>query len=97
VFIILAFAQLLPELLAAEFPLRFMNMRGSLSIARVSLFFDSLGVGHCAWAVYYVTRPLCCKAHMEEGHVATDSKQSIVRVQSAEILAVTGTPVNHTV
>ncbi len=93
VLIILSFAQLLPELLAAEFPLRFMNMFGSVTVAKLSLFFDAIGVGHCAWAVYYVTRPLCCKGHTaEDGGVATDSKQTIVRVQSAEILAITGNP-----
>lgn len=90
IFIILAFSQLLPELLAAQFPLRFMNMYGSYTISSISLVFDAIGVGHCAWAVYYVTRPICCKNHMEEGRATTDSKQTIVRVQSAEILAITG-------
>eukprot|EP01034_Spumella_vulgaris_P030415 gene30415-37625_t len=74
------------SLLVTEFSLRFMNMRDSLSVSRISMFFDAIGVGHCTWA-----------AHMEEGHVATDSKQSIVRVRSAEILAITGAFVNHTV
>ena len=44
----LAFCQLMPELLAQEFPLRFMNMYGAYSIGRISLFFDSVCVGHCA-------------------------------------------------
>ena len=87
---VLAFAQLLPELLAAEYPLRFMNLPGSISICNLSLFFDSLGVGHCAWAVYYTTRMLICGGHMaSDGKAMADTKPTIVRVQSAEILAIT--------
>lgn len=47
VFVTLAFGQLMPELLAAEFPLRFMNLWPSLIIGYVSLLFDAIGVGHC--------------------------------------------------
>lgn len=45
VLIILAWAQLMPELLAAEYPLRFMNMRGSSAVCYACLFFDAMGVG----------------------------------------------------
>jgi len=48
VMIILAFAQLLPELLAARHPLAFMNFYGSTAIVQMSLFIDAIGVGHCA-------------------------------------------------
>lgn len=89
VFIILAFAQLLPELLAAEYPLRFMNMWGSYTICYMCLFFDSIGVGHAAWAIYYVTRNCLCGAHMEDDHVAEGTKPTIVRTASAEVLAKT--------
>lgn len=91
VFVILAFAQLLPELLAAEYPLRFQNMYGSFAIARISLLYDSIGVGHAAWAMYYTTRSLCCRGQIEDGGKArTDSKPAIVKVHSAEVLAVSG-------
>eukprot|EP01034_Spumella_vulgaris_P024936 gene24936-31334_t len=40
------------------FPLRFMNMRDSMSVSRINMFFDAIGVRHCAWDVYYVTHPL---------------------------------------
>jgi hypothetical protein len=60
VFIVLAFGQLLPELLAQEFPLRFMNMPGSYTVGAISLYADKIGVGHCAWTVYYLTRGFCC-------------------------------------
>jgi hypothetical protein len=89
VFVILAFAQLLSELLAAEYPLRFMNLYGTHTVCSVSLFFDSLGVGHCAWTVYYTTRALICGNHMSaEGRVSSDTKPTIVCVESAEVIAV---------
>jgi len=91
VMVILNFAQLFSELLAAAFPLRFLNMRGSYSIAYISLFFDLVGVGHCAWAIYYGTRWLFCRGHIEDGRAAKDTKPDIVRVQSAEVLAVSTT------
>lgn len=86
------------ELLAAQFPLRFMNMWGSLIIGYVSLVFDAIGVGHAAWAFYFVTRHLFCKRHIAENaakeEVMTDQSESdkndkpkILRVQSAEVLA----------
>jgi hypothetical protein len=49
VLIVLSFGQLMPELLAQEYPLRFMNMFGSYSVGAVSLYADAIGVGHCAW------------------------------------------------
>lgn len=91
IFIVLAFSQLLPELLAAEYPLRFQNMIGSFLIARISLIFDAIGVGHCAWAAYYTTRSLFCSGHVnQDGKAMEDSKPSIIRVHSAEVLAVSG-------
>jgi len=96
VLVTLAFGQLNPELLAQEFPLRFMNMPGSYSIGAISLLFDGVGVGHAAWTVYYATRALCCKAHMAEaGSVIEDSKPRIIRVKSAELLAATGSPIGR--
>lgn len=87
VLIILAFAQLLPELLAAEYPLRFMNMYGSTTICNICLFFDSLGVGHCAWSIYYGTRAVVCKGQISaEGTARSDSKPALLRIENAEIL-----------
>jgi len=91
VLIVLSFGQLMPELLAAEFPLRFMNMRGSYSICYLSLIFDAIGVGHCAWAFYYITKPFCCK-RFEAKTKITESKPDIISVPSHEIFAKTGSP-----
>ena len=48
----LAFGQLMPELLAAEYPLRFMNMWLSVAIGFITLVFDAIGVGHCGKLIY---------------------------------------------
>ena len=87
VMVVLAFAQLCPELLAAEYPLRFMNLPGAYTIGCLSLIFDGIGVGHCAWSVYFVTRQFCCKAYLGDKAEATQTKPAIVRVNSAEVLA----------
>jgi hypothetical protein len=70
VFITLAFAQLLPELLAAKYPLRFMNILGSYSIVRITLFIESIGVGHCAWFIFFAIQNIFC--------VAIDSARDIL-------------------
>jgi hypothetical protein len=88
VLVVLAFAQLMPELLAAEYPLRFMNLYGSYSVLCTSLLFDAVGVGHCAWTIYFVTRRFCCKTAMAEYNAEdNNTKPTIVRVNSAEVLA----------
>lgn len=55
----------MPELLAAEYPLRFLNLPGVWSICRLCLFFDSCAVGHAGWAIYYATRPMVCAGEVE--------------------------------
>jgi hypothetical protein len=85
--VVLAFAQLMPELLASEYPLRFMNLPGSYCVIRISLLFDTIGVGHGAWALFFVSRRLCCKPLATEGEdedVAT--KPPMIRFDSAELL-----------
>lgn len=87
-FIILAFAQLLPELLAAQFPLRFMDLYYSYTVCYISLFFDALGVGHAAWAIYYVTRHTLCSSQIEsDGTVHQNTKPTVLKIQSAEVIA----------
>eukprot|EP01038_Epipyxis_sp_PR26KG_P004094 gene4094-5842_t len=85
VMIILSFAQLQPELLAAEYPLRFMDMLGSYSISYFCLIFDYLAVGHFGWTIYYVSRYFCCGSNTAEHH----TKPEIVKVNSAEVLSMT--------
>jgi len=89
---VLAFSQLMPELLAAEYPLRFMDLYYSYSIVCISLVLDFLGVGHCAWAVYFATQYFFCKHHEptpeeKAAKIALETKPEFLRVESAEILA----------
>lgn len=84
VLIILNFVQLCPEMLAAEYPLCFMDMYFSNTIVNMSLFFDMCGVGHAAWAIYYATRNLCCDTSKS---AVVEKKPEIIQVNSAEIAA----------
>lgn len=90
VMVVLAFGQLCPELLAQEYPLRFMNLPGSYSVCYASLFFDGVGVGHAAWTFYYATRAVFCKslyAARLNGECIEEQKPTIIRVDSAEVFA----------
>ena len=89
-----AFGQLMPELLAAEYPLRFMNLHGSYTVGYMSLIFDSLAVGHCAWATYFLIKATCLKGMVAERddannheHGKKNEKPEIMTIYSAEILA----------
>ena len=66
VMVTLAFGQLLPELLAARYPLFFMNMIGSYSIVQLCLFIEAMGIGHCAWLIFYATKNFACKANLHD-------------------------------
>ena len=78
VLITLSFAQLLPELLAARHPLSFMNFYGSVSVVQVTLCLEKLGVGHCAWCIYYCLRDHIsrCLEEVVVGHETSDSDKT---------------------
>jgi hypothetical protein len=56
VMVTLSFGQLLPELLAQEYPVQFMNAIGSHTVSAFALILEQLGVGHFAWAIYFLLR-----------------------------------------
>ena len=85
VLLVLSVGQLCPELLAAEYPLRFLNLRGSWIICRVCLFFDACAVGHAGWTIYYPTEV----EKAEDDDVAAFNTQ---RLESAELYHKTGSP-----
>ena len=86
----------MPELLAAEYPLRFMNLLPCYPIVYVSLVFDAVGVGHCAWAIYFVIRYFFidekASAARAAGVANSASKPSVVIPRSAELMHSTGSP-----
>jgi hypothetical protein len=97
VLIVLSFGQLNPELLAAEYPLRFMNLRGSYTVCWFSMVFDALGVGHCGWATYFGFRSIFLKytdaeGEVQEGMEGADEKPQIMTIKSAELFYRTGSP-----
>lgn len=84
------------ELLTNTDTFTFLVSIGSYTVCYISLIFDAIGVGHCAWTVYFLTRRLCCSKFMDQAnldklqaHPGTDVENSvkpmILRVQSAEI------------
>jgi len=91
VLLVLSVGQLCPELLAAEYPLRFMNLRGSWIICRACLFFDAWAVGHAGWAIYYLTRPCACRGEVEKSE-DEDVAFNTAKHESAELYHKTGSP-----
>lgn len=92
VLLVLSVGQLTPELLAAEYPLRFMNLRGSWIVCRVCLFFDSWAVGHAGWAIYYLTRGFACRGEIEKSASQDDNITGHIAKESAELYHKTGSP-----
>lgn len=44
------------QLLARKKPVHFLNLRGSMLFLKASLFFESLGVAHFSWYLFYLTK-----------------------------------------
>ena len=85
--IVLSCGQLMPELLAAQYPLRFLDLYGSYSVMYISLIFDWIGVGHAAWLIHYTCEYFRGNLHKEE---IEQEKPAILKIKSAELLAATG-------
>jgi hypothetical protein len=83
VMITLAFAQLCPELLAARYPLFFMDMYGSYSVVCLSLGIEAVGIGHCAWLVYFSTRKFLCGKYYHETDLRPDVIEQHKRIETA--------------
>ncbi len=49
--VVLAFGQLMPQLIAATHPLRFMNLVFSWSVVKLALILESIGIAHCSWVL----------------------------------------------
>ena len=89
VLLVLSVGQLNPELLAAEYPLRFMNLPGCWLLCRVCHFWDSMAVGHAGWTIYYLTRPMACAGEIEK---IEDENHVVDTPGSAELFHKTGSP-----
>lgn len=47
--VVLAFGQLMPQLIAATHPITFMNLHGAHTVINIALTFESVGVTHFSW------------------------------------------------
>jgi len=54
--VVLGFAQLMPQLVAATHPVAFMNLRGAWSVVKLALVLESIGIAHCAWVLASVVK-----------------------------------------
>jgi len=54
--IVLAFGQLMPQLVAATHPITFMNLPGTWSVIQLCLCFETVGVTHFSWVLSYTTK-----------------------------------------
>ena len=92
VLLVLSIGQLVPELLAAEYPLRFLNLRGVWLVSRACLFFDSLAVGHAGWAIYYMSRGIVCRGESAKSEGSENDRFKDMKLESAELYHKTGSP-----
>jgi len=83
VLIVLSFGQLMPELIAAQYPLRFVDMYGCYSVVYISLFFDAIGVGHCAWLIHYIRDYMF---PVKELSLETSEKPAVMPYESLHLL-----------
>ena len=49
--VVLGFAQLMPQLVAATHPVAFMNLHGAWSVIKLALILENVGIAHCAWVL----------------------------------------------
>lgn len=49
--VVLAFGQLMPQLIAASHPLKFMNLPLSWSVVKLALLLESIGIAHFSWVL----------------------------------------------
>jgi len=64
--IVLAFGQLMPQLVAATHPITFMGLPGSWSVIQLCLSFESTGVAHFAWVLASVLRSVFAMGDKED-------------------------------
>merc|ERR1712080_315858 len=66
--IVLAFGQLMPQLIATTNPITFMNLPGTWSVLQLCLGFESVGVTHFSWVLSGTVRfvfTMGAKEHIE--------------------------------
>jgi hypothetical protein len=77
--IVLAFGQLMPQLIAATHPITFMALPGAWSVIQLCLLFESIGVTHFSWVLAGTTRLLFGMADKENVKVVEETKDVQMR------------------
>jgi len=54
--VVLAFGQLMPQLVASTHPVTFMNLIGAWSVVKLTLVFEVIGITHFSWVLTAFTR-----------------------------------------
>lgn len=74
--IVLAFGQLMPQLIAATHPRRFLNLFGAREVVLLTLCFESLGVTHFSWLLARCVKWLFCLQDSSE--VEEDNEENSI-------------------
>lgn len=56
VLVVLAFGQLMPQLIASTHPITFMNLPGANFVIQLALCFEAIGVTHFSWVLTFITK-----------------------------------------
>merc|ERR1719397_2084382 len=56
VLVVLAFGQLMPQLIASTHPITFMNLPGANFVIQLALCFETIGVTHFSWVLTFITK-----------------------------------------
>mmetsp|Transcript_124174 Transcript_124174/g.356744 ORF Transcript_124174/g.356744 Transcript_124174/m.356744 type:complete len:381 (-) Transcript_124174:36-1178(-) len=57
--IVLAFGQLMPQLIASRHPIVFCNLYGSMTVLRITLLLEAIGVTHFSWLLTATVAKAC--------------------------------------
>jgi len=77
VLFVLAFGQLMPQLVASTHPITFIGLPFSWSVIKMALAFETMGVTHFSWVLSYVTKMIFRLSDHEEKPKSIDDKKSI--------------------
>jgi hypothetical protein len=71
--IVLAFGQLMPQLVAATHPITFMNLVGTWSVIQLCLCFEAVGVTHFSWVLSWTVKKMFNMGEKEKIKKSTKS------------------------
>lgn len=77
--VVVSFGSLMPQLIATKDPVFFCNLPGCITIVRLLLLLETLGMAHFAWILTAFARRLCgLRDNLSVGEVKKESLQHLV-------------------